>query len=343
MISSVFSFCSPTILALDLLAALLFLLPCQRPCTSELAPSPWKWSLSFSDLPLDQYHSWRLYVADIAKYTQRVGGGRALETPHISSGISVTRVVVQANMDTSMVLSSVECRPRASTFDPRQTLVQDFDMSLSLLSASSLAYPMNYSDTNVEYHFEAAQALRLNPFYTNTAQQPFFIAQSYALAQDIPEVREARNAVANVGGSPVIKAEDGSSAKDPPAFGGFSAHNSQTPSVGQGIEFGTDVDTLMRAIQTKSGRRPPKAQNMVGFHSNGRRICDSGTFLRRHANVLEQERSNQASRKKYTCTVPSCAKMFFQKTHLEIHLRAHTGCKPFVSDYFAASDQFIQC
>jgi len=29
--------------------------------------------------------------------------------------------------------------------------------------------------------------------------------------------------------------------------------------------------------------------------------------------------------------MPDCNKSFFQKTHLEIHIRAHTGAKPFVS------------
>ena len=235
-------------------------------------------------------------------------------------------------MDASMAPASGECRPRASTFNPRQTLIQDFDMSLSLLSASNSAYPMNYLDTNLGYNLEAAQALRSNPFYTNAPQQQFFVSPSYTLAQDIPEVREARNAVVNGGGSPIIKAEEGYSGKDAPTFTDISIHSSQTPLAGQGIDFGTDVDTLMRAIQTKSVKRPQRAHNPLAYHSSGRRSGESETLLKKHLNGLERERSGPASRKKYQCTVSSCAKMFFQKTHLEIHLRAHTGCKPFVSN-----------
>jgi uncharacterized Zn-finger protein len=37
------------------------------------------------------------------------------------------------------------------------------------------------------------------------------------------------------------------------------------------------------------------------------------------------------TRKRYQCSMPGCHKSFFQKTHLEIHTRAHTGVKPFVS------------
>lgn len=36
-------------------------------------------------------------------------------------------------------------------------------------------------------------------------------------------------------------------------------------------------------------------------------------------------------RKRYQCTIEDCNKSFYQKTHLEIHTRAHTGVKPFVS------------
>jgi uncharacterized Zn-finger protein len=36
-------------------------------------------------------------------------------------------------------------------------------------------------------------------------------------------------------------------------------------------------------------------------------------------------------RKRYQCHMPDCNKSFYQKTHLEIHIRAHTGAKPFVS------------
>ena len=229
------------------------------------------------------------------------------------------------------MMISGERRPRASTFGPRQTLMQDFNMSLTLLSASNLAYPINYIDTNLRYSTEAATALRPNPFYSNAPQQPFFVPPSFTLIQEIPEIREARNAVANTGGSPTIKAEDGSPGKDASTFSALSAHNSQTPIAGQAADFGTDVDTLMRAIQTKSTKRPQRTQNPLACHSSDRRSRNSEALVKRNPKVLEAYRSVQTSRKKYQCAVSSCAKMFFQKTHLEIHLRAHTGCKPFVS------------
>jgi uncharacterized Zn-finger protein len=45
----------------------------------------------------------------------------------------------------------------------------------------------------------------------------------------------------------------------------------------------------------------------------------------------EAAKPSQKPRKRYQCNMPDCSKSFYQKTHLEIHIRAHTGAKPFVS------------
>ena len=44
----------------------------------------------------------------------------------------------------------------------------------------------------------------------------------------------------------------------------------------------------------------------------------------------EKKSGSQKAKKRYECDVPGCNKSFFQKTHLDIHSRAHTGDKPFV-------------
>lgn len=44
----------------------------------------------------------------------------------------------------------------------------------------------------------------------------------------------------------------------------------------------------------------------------------------------EEKKGSQKAKKRYECDVPGCNKSFFQKTHLDIHSRAHTGDKPFV-------------
>jgi len=44
-----------------------------------------------------------------------------------------------------------------------------------------------------------------------------------------------------------------------------------------------------------------------------------------------EDKKAAKSKKRYQCEIEGCNKSFFQKTHLEIHTRAHTGHKPFVS------------
>jgi len=43
------------------------------------------------------------------------------------------------------------------------------------------------------------------------------------------------------------------------------------------------------------------------------------------------ERLQTKERKVFFCDIPGCSKTFYQKTHLDIHRRAHTGDKPYVS------------
>ncbi|KAF2208684.1 hypothetical protein CERZMDRAFT_23796, partial [Cercospora zeae-maydis SCOH1-5] len=47
-------------------------------------------------------------------------------------------------------------------------------------------------------------------------------------------------------------------------------------------------------------------------------------------------------KKKYSCDVAGCGKAFYQKTHLEIHTRAHTGIKPFLCKEPSCGQRFSQ-
>src|SRR5205823_2978033 len=95
------------------------------------------------------------------------------------------------------------------------------------------------------------------------------------------------------------------------------------------INFSTDVDTLMKAIQAKQQsvqqRQPPPAKV--------RELSHHETLKARDSLLLQEEevKPSQKPKKRYQCSIPGCNKSFYQKTHLEIHTRAHTGVKPFVS------------
>jgi hypothetical protein len=46
-----------------------------------------------------------------------------------------------------------------------------------------------------------------------------------------------------------------------------------------------------------------------------------------------QDGTGRSNKKRYICTIDNCLKSFYQKTHLDIHERSHTGDKPYVSRF----------
>ncbi|KAK4501299.1 hypothetical protein PRZ48_007106 [Zasmidium cellare] len=82
--------------------------------------------------------------------------------------------------------------------------------------------------------------------------------------------------------------------------------------------FSTDIDTLMRAIQSKT---EPHEQRK---------------------DKPKAEPSVSKPKKRYQCDVPDCGKAFYQKTHLEIHSRAHSGIKPFLCLEPSCGQRFSQ-
>lgn len=93
-------------------------------------------------------------------------------------------------------------------------------------------------------------------------------------------------------------------------------------------DSGTNVDALVRTIQLKS-RRPPcyPSPSLARNGSPPDLILDLKKGPPQHEST---GRGHQRDRKAYKCCIPSCSKMFYQKAHLEIHRRMHTGYKPFV-------------
>ena len=85
--------------------------------------------------------------------------------------------------------------------------------------------------------------------------------------------------------------------------------------------FTTEIDTLMRTIQMKSS---------------------SATEPTEESTSSKERLAHKRARKRYLCRVPECGKAFYQKTHLDIHTRAHTGLKPFACREPNCNQRFSQ-
>ncbi|PLB44559.1 hypothetical protein P170DRAFT_288329 [Aspergillus steynii IBT 23096] len=58
--------------------------------------------------------------------------------------------------------------------------------------------------------------------------------------------------------------------------------------------------------------------------------------------LVEAPESGSKKKREYVCTLPECGKSFAQKTHLDIHTRAHTGDKPFICKEPGCGQRFSQ-
>lgn len=137
------------------------------------------------------------------------------------------------------------------------------------------------------------------------------------------------NSLSSTGSEPYIKSEEQSPVNPSHIYYDASAQTTSPDTVSAADSsdeskpavFATDIDTLMRAIQAKS---QPARQ--------------------RHKEKSRHSQPSNPSRakKRYQCDDPGCGKAFHQKTHLEIHTRAHTGVKPFVCKEPTCGQRFSQ-
>jgi hypothetical protein len=115
------------------------------------------------------------------------------------------------------------------------------------------------------------------------------------------------------------------------------------------VNFKTEVDTLMKAIQAKSKSTTPQTTSSIdqsrpvvgvsrtppymqaSSHARAYGSGDSGQYKLTQKDAQEEASSPKGGKKRYQCTIQNYTKSFYQKTHLDIHERAHTGVKPYVS------------
>lgn len=210
------------------------------------------------------------------------------------------------------------------------------DLSLPIYSAATTMAPsMNYSSgaysfdlTNMtQYPVQQPLSFAFQPQLSHGSGFPQ-TTTGMAPAMTITDIRT--NPV-QLHRSPSVKSEpspmDGINAPPYPASMEDTSPTTttETTETPGGKSFNTDIDCLMRAIQHKSkGSSTPEQ-----------------TSKAQQAPCATEQKPAKA-RKRYQCSMPNCNKSFYQKTHLEIHTRAHTGVKPFVCKEPACGQRFSQ-
>lgn len=92
------------------------------------------------------------------------------------------------------------------------------------------------------------------------------------------------------------------------------------------VIFKTDIDNLMRAIQSKQPDEKGSQRSSPATKSPS----------------TSPPTRKAKPKKRYQCATPGCNKAFHQKTHLDIHTRAHTGVKPFLCKEPSCGQRFSQ-
>jgi hypothetical protein len=217
--------------------------------------------------------------------------------------------------------------------------------SYSLPYQAPTGLPYNYGQPVSHAHSNPYQHYFVPSQHHPVQHQPLRHTTEPQPLQSLPQIRPAKNAINQAAKSPT----DHDSGMHPTGAGHSSSDGPhETKPSPSDIAFSTNVDVLMKAIQAKHDSSPhqqslPPLQHLAPPTTQVYPMTTypvaSPTPLRYYLGT-EGHLSRSGKKRKYTCTLPGCGKSFAQKTHLDIHIRAHTGDKPFVSTHYdISSDQ----
>jgi hypothetical protein len=102
---------------------------------------------------------------------------------------------------------------------------------------------------------------------------------------------------------------------------------------GNKFENNTFIDNLMRVVQSKLNNKPEDNSPEARYPSPPRGSRSASP---------EDPKPNEKHPKKYRCDVADCNQKFAQKTHLYIHIRSHTGEKPYPCNHPGCGHYFSQ-
>ncbi|KAL9099910.1 MAG: hypothetical protein Q9163_004652 [Psora crenata] len=160
------------------------------------------------------------------------------------------------------------------------------------------------------YGFNVGARHQLTSFNFSTNVAPRQLSQLHEDTSQSPSLQDFQGAALEYHSSPEIKAEGTSTASKTDSM--VQVTQRRTPPSEE--RMFNEIDALMRAIQSKP----------LAFRVSSNPLPEMLD--------LEGKRAPQNGRrgKQYRCDRTSCGKVFTQKTHLEIHKRAHSGFKPYL-------------
>lgn len=236
------------------------------------------------------------------------------------------------HMNSLPMSSMVPASSAPSTPTSRSYQSNYMESQMPMYTPTSVAGQVSYPASNYSFDMNSMNQYPVQQQQFNMNFQPSQVSHpasyppaSTDISAPVPLVRDARNALPQITRSPPVKTELPSPARAAGQHNGNSGSVEVKPESADtkegGTFFSTEVDVLMRAIQSKQKDSEPSTPAPIPEPQQ----------------KVVQPESRTKLRKKYHCTMPGCHKSFFQKTHLEIHVRAHTGAKPFVSIPFLQS------
>lgn len=116
-----------------------------------------------------------------------------------------------------------------------------------------------------------------------------------------------------------------------PIFNAKTITANQTLDPKDRVDFDTNVDQLMKAIQfDEPSSADSDLQPFTPMASPQMDMISAGSSPASSSMSPCSSSQGSAMPKKYFCDGPGCNKGFSQKTHLVIHKRTHTGNRPYV-------------
>ncbi|KAJ5972676.1 uncharacterized protein N7479_002594 [Penicillium vulpinum] len=222
---------------------------------------------------------------------------------------------------------------------------QSAPYSLPYQTPSSLPYSFGHSVGHTHAHSNAYQQQYFVPSQHPIQPQPLRLTTEQPL-QSLPEIRPAKNAITQT-----VKSTSDHGPRVHLSTGGHSAPVGATNDTKQtqaDIAFSTNVDVLMKAIQSKHAS--PTQQSLPPLQHLAPPVPQAypapyptaSPTPPRGYHGTEGQLSRTGKKRKYNCSLPGCGKSFAQKTHLDIHIRAHTGDKPFICKEPSCGQRFSQ-